>query len=200
MPIFIALLGLLSQIEATDPGTGLLMTDRILYKGASVAAGMDRAAALRQLGPMKVIMKPRHVSAAWLLHDLETATSIARHVDMEIAMRSVRTGQPIPKPDETFERLGPAWTRLVAAPCGGVCSIELLEMPLDKGEKLRLVLVNGAVAAVTLDKSHNAYRRDLYKPWTGRRIVYQGDAAVLVTQAAGSLQVADLDLATGRPK
>lgn len=186
-----------AQIEATDPGTGILIAGRVLYRGQLVAAGMPRADAVRTLGQAKTIMKPRATSSAKLLAESAAAFGAVQHVEMQARMRAVRDGQPIPEPDETYQHIGPAWEQLVVARCGA-CWTELLAVPLGKGETLRLILIGPtrdqlAVAAVLLDKARNGVK-------TGRLIIYQGDHAVRLTQDPGVFKVEELDLGTGAPK
>lgn len=192
----------IAQIEATDPGTGILVTDAILYSGRRIAAGTERAEAIRALGgKVHVSEKARQTSSIKLTADFGHAADVMRAVDMSLQMEAVRAGTPIPSPDESVSRVGTAVLKLLVPKCGA-CWLEMDEFALGKGETLRMVLLGPtredlAVAAIVLDKSRNDLRRDLYKPWTGRRYVYLADHASRITQEPGRLAVESIDPSTG---
>lgn len=190
----------LSQIEATAPATGILIAPLILYRGQLLAAGLPRAEAVRILGPVKTIVKPRQTSSSQLVADLETAATILYRLNEATIMRSIRLGQPRPEIDDRATQLGPAIVALIAPRCG-LCWLEMLELPLEKGEALRVILLGPArdqlqVAAILLDKSKGQYA-DLAKPWSGRREAYLGPTAYRITQEPGVFKVEKLDPATG---
>jgi hypothetical protein len=202
LPLLAAGFPLAAQIEATDPGTGILVTDSVLYSGRRIAAGTERAEAIRALGGnVRVAQKARQTSAIALTAEFGRAVHAVHSVDMSLQMRAIRTGSPIPSPDESVEQVGAAITRLIVPRCGA-CWIEMVELALGKGETLRVVLQGPSrdalsVSAIVLDKSRNELRRDLYKPWTGRRYVYLADQASRITQEPGRLQVDQIDPSTG---
>lgn len=193
-----------AQIEATDPGTGLLMTAKIRYAGQLLEPGVPRADALRILGQVRTTEKLRQISSIKLAADLRRATTILYELNESAIMRNKRRGLARPVTDERANFIGPSFEKLIVAACG-VCWLEVVEKQLGKREALRVVFLGPtrdqlAVAAVILDKTRNQVAAELEKPWTGTRLLLLGDRAVRLTQSAGQFTDEDIDLDTGKAK
>ena len=192
-----------AQIEVTQPGTGVLVSDVLLIGGKRLAAGMAKEPLLEALGAgAKGLGKPKQTSSLILIRELSQVIDLQYRSNAAEAGRRFWAGLPF-QFNDSLEHVSTALTDMIVPKCGA-CWVQLVEKKLASREFLRAILIGPSgdsltVAGFLLDKRGNAYSDIFDKPWSGVRDVYLVDKVKRLRQEPGVTAAEDLDLRTGHP-